>query len=45
MNPFKGMCMAFFIVVFWCFCGEKRNLSLKLTGMRCPPRLSNSHLQ
>lgn len=32
MNPFKGLCMAFFIVVFRCFCGEKRNFEPEING-------------
>ena len=32
MNPFKGLCMAFFIVVFRCFCWEKRHFEPEING-------------
>ena len=32
MNPFKGLCMAFFIVVFRCFYGEKRHFESEING-------------
>lgn len=32
MNPFKGLCMAFFIVVFGCFCWEKRHFEPEING-------------
>ncbi len=31
MNPFKGLCMAFF-VVFRCFCWEKRHFEPEING-------------
>lgn len=32
MNPFKGLCMAFFIVVFRRFCWEKRHFEPEING-------------
>lgn len=32
MNPFRGLCMAFFIVAFRCSCGKKRHFEPKING-------------
>lgn len=32
MNPFKGLCMAFFIAVFRCLCGKKHRFESEITG-------------
>lgn len=32
MNPFKGLCMAFFIFVFRRFCNKKRNFEPEING-------------
>ena len=32
MNPFRGLCMAFFIVVFRCFCEGKPNFKPEING-------------
>lgn len=35
MNPFKGLCMAFF---YCCFCGEKRNFEPEINGFEVPAK-------
>lgn len=32
MNPFRGLCMAFFIAVFRYLCGEKHHFESEITG-------------
>lgn len=32
MNPFRGLCMAFFIAVFRCLCGKKHHFESEITG-------------